>query len=673
MNNKSAFLESIIIIIIFLGVIFIFLYFYIWPDLKTQNLLTNACNAANGEEYSKINADGSQIQCTNNICSYIDKNDKKTKKTCNYDHRNNNSNKTPQIIINGDNTENNNGSNNNNNNSNNGNTTNNSNGNETNQNSNNNQNNNNLKPSNTTPSTPSNTTPSSPSNTTPSSPSNTTPSTPSNTTPSNPTQSTKTVRERIQTAYFKASSKGNGSVTLNNLKSELKSIFGNEGTGYKIIDNGLSWLIEILQENAIEIINRSGNFEDYIIPERDCGAVGNGIADDTQAFQTCLNSNVKNVVLTGTYLLTNTVSTSKDKRFFKGTIKCETDQPRTIRFNGNVRFNNTSFTSSRVTTGISPHKEIYQRTSNLDFVEVWGPESYFIDCRFENALRAIRGRISTGATVVPEKLYVSGSEFIDCKAPIQGFFAIANVENSIFRNNGDLYGGDHAIYIESFGSKELNVKNCTVETYNTDSGAAFQIYNKKENQANTPKITVTNTQVVANGIVSSDLANVTITNTSFTAQHQERYVVNIESGSVNITGSNFTHEFFFPNRPSVTVTASNSVFKRNKYNGASRIYLPAECSNCRFVNWGGTAIYPSTTIENSTFTKDADHVIGNYYVQVGTGGLLTIKNSAFKAGDSIAYKSPGTLHLIGCHFVNNIGQELGTVIEEGTIHEDIVN
>ena len=254
MNSRSKFVDSLIVIIILFGPICAILYYYVQYDSNIKKILSNACNTSNGEEYIFTNKDGSQIQCDNKVCNYIDKNGKQTEISCNYEPEVNN--KTPEIIVNNDNKEtpiNNE-------------TKNTTNNNQSNQNNNNNTNENNENKTNNNNSTSTNTTPSTSNN---------------NQNTTTPIQQNLTVQERIQLAYSKASTKGNGSVSLNNFKNELKTIFGNEGKGYNIYDNGLAWLIEVPNESALEIINRSGNFEDYLIPERDCGAAGNGITDDT--------------------------------------------------------------------------------------------------------------------------------------------------------------------------------------------------------------------------------------------------------------------------------------------------------------------------------------------------------------------------------------------------------
>lgn len=409
------------------------------------------------------------------------------------------------------------------------------------------------------------------------------------------------------------------------------------------------------------------------------GAYGDGSTDDTDAFKKCIEADMKNVNLSGEYLITSTVSTEKDKSFFDGKILCEVNQERALSFDGNVSFYGTEFTSSIDTTGTSPHGETYEHTSNLDFVDVWGEKAIFIDCTFNNAKAAIRGRISTGATIVPENLYVSNCTFIECKIPVGGFFAIANIEKSHFKNSGDVYSGDHCVYIESYGAKELNIKECNVETYNSESGSAFQIYGKLEQQTTIPKMNIENCIINANAIASTDLADVVVSNSTFVAQ-RSKYVFAVEDGSFLIEGCNmnfakFISEATWSETQIPRVIARNSEFKINKelVTSGDRAMFPAESTNCKFINWGGYVYYDDTKINNCIFTRDTDHVVGNYYISVNEGDGIHIENSAFKSGDNIAYNSLGTIYLTNCYYTNEIGINVPNVIEEGTIREDITD
>jgi hypothetical protein len=263
--------------------------------------------------------------------------------------------------------------------------------------------------------------------------------------------------------------------------------------------------------------------------------------------------------------------------------------------------------------------------------------------------------------------------------PIQGYFAYANVNNSSFKNDGDLYSGEHCIYLEAFGSVELNVKGCKVETYNTESGAAFQIYGKaKDNVTTTPEINIEDCNVIANGIVSVDCADVIVKNTDFDAQHAQRYVYTVEEGTLAIEDSYVNHAYFIaystsnPN-PNLNPTAKNCTFRIKKEITNGRSYFPFSSTNCTFINWGGTNIYENTTISNCTFTRDTSNVVGKYYIGAPETTSIYINNSAFKSGDNISYNSPGYIELNNCYYINNIGTNVTNYQENNTIREDIVD
>ncbi len=419
----------------------------------------------------------------------------------------------------------------------------------------------------------------------------------------------------------------------------------------------------------------SNSISNYDTPEK-YGAVGDGVTDDTNAFEKCMQSSTKNVVLTGSYLITRNITTNKEKCIYNGTIRCESY--RTLTFSNNVSFYDTIFTCDKDETGLAAHKETFQHTSNTVFVEVWGNKGTFDGCYFYNPMTAIRGRISTGQTTVPQQLDVNHCRFVGGKITIQGFFAYTNVKNSSFWNNGDLFGGEHCVYIDQLGAKEMNITNCLVETYNSESGAAFQFYGKeKYGTTVAPKMYITNCEVKANGIVSSDFVDVVVKNTNFDAQQSERPVYYIEDGSLLVDGGYINHGAYLLGTYQVKETflaeAKNCTFRINKNLTNYRSYFPQQCTNCTFINWGGTTIYPETYIKNCTFTRDASYVIGRYYLGVPNGNKLYVEDSAFKAGDNISYQSPGYLELKNCYYVNNIGQNVSNYKEIGTIKKDIVN
>ena len=457
------------------------------------------------------------------------------------------------------------------------------------------------------------------------------------------------------------------------LKDSLETSF--EESVLQLIDMDCD--TDITAYDAYSVLKKSisDNVLDYVTPEM-YGAVGDGITDDSDAFEMCMQSDKKNVVLTGDYLIQRNLTTSKEKNFYNGKILCQSVNYKVLTFSGKVSFNDTIFVCDRDETGTAAHNETFQHSSNTYFVEVWGQSGSFEGCVFHNALTAIRGRISTGATVVPENLYLNHCRFTECKIPVQGYFAYVNANNSSFKNEGDLYSGEHCIYIDALGSEELNVKGCKVETYNTESGVAFQIYGKeKYGTTTTPIINIENCNVTANGIVSVDCADVIVKKTDFDAQHPQRYVYTVEEGTLQIEDSYVNHAYFISYSTStagLNPVARNCTFRIKKEITNGRSYFPYNCYNCKFINWGGYAVYNNTRINNCIFTRDTSNVVGKYYVGVPEGISIYIEDSAFKSGDNIAYNSPGYLELKNCHYINNIGLNVTNYQEIGTIAEDIV-
>ena len=448
---------------------------------------------------------------------------------------------------------------------------------------------------------------------------------------------------------------------------------------------------EITSYDAYKILKKS--IEDlptnYIMPE-DYGAVGDGVTDDTDAFEICMNSNVPNVVLTGDYVINGPLSTTKEKHFYNGKIITKGSGTfRALTFRNTVSFKDTIFTSDRDEQGAEVHGATFQHTSNTFFVEVWDDDNSFEGCVFHNAITAIRGRISTGqgAEYVPQNLYVNNCRFTECKMPIQGLFAYTNVNNSSFRNNGDVYHGEHCVYIDTLGSKELNVRGCLIETYDSDSGAAIQIHGKSNagNITTPPTINVENCRIYANGVVSSDFANVIATNVYFDSQfvkHDTEYdrdAFTITGGALHIESGYYNHLSFISKATfdaGVNSELNNVTcrIKKEVYNW--RCYYPYNANNCTFINWGGSVLAANTTrLYGCIFTRDYPFVVGKYYIEVAASASAYIENSAFKSGDYdyIAGNSSGYLELKNCHYVNGFRSDATNYVEIGTIHEDIVD
>ena len=449
---------------------------------------------------------------------------------------------------------------------------------------------------------------------------------------------------------------------------------------------------DITAYDAYSILKKSVSniITDYITPEM-FGAVGDGVTDDTAAFQQCLNSNTQNVLLTRDYLIEGYLTTNKEKHFYNGKIICQSY--RAFTFSGTVSFNDTIFISYRDETGHAAHYntrgEEYQHTSNSNFVEVWNDNNSFEGCVFYNAIAAIRGRISTGQgpEAVPQNLYVNHCRFTECKMPIAGYFAHANVLNSSFRNDGDVYSGEHCVYLETVGQEELNINGCLVETYNSDSGSSFQVYGKNEIEQLTtiPAVTIENCTLYSNSVVACDYANVVVRNVHFETQfaprnesgNRDRTLFYVLEGTVLVDSGYFEHLGTYNSEmlnAGVVIEANNATFRLKKEIFNDRGGFPQTANNCTFINWGGSVVFDNTRLYRCTFTRDVAHVTGNYYIANYSSQLnLYIEESAFKAGDNIAYNSPGYIELKNCHYVNNIGSNVTNYQEIGTIHEDIVD
>ena len=428
--------------------------------------------------------------------------------------------------------------------------------------------------------------------------------------------------------------------------------------------------------------NNTGSFSSssirYITPEQ-FGAKGDGITDDTEAFKKCMNSTETIVYLTKTYLIRDYITTNREKYFYAtpknngtgATIICNPRSGnKTLAFFAGVTFENVEFYSTILQKGTSPHGETYARTSNTVFVEVWNQTGVFKNCSFFNALIAIRGRKSTNSTVIPKSIVVDKCNFTECKIPIQGYSEETSVSGSCFINdgelyrridnapvniakyNGDLYGGDHCVYIERYGCKSLKVSDCVVETKNCASGAAFQIYGTPKKGDIIPDLTVYRCTLNANGVVSTSAANVTIQECSFVEQQDGKFIASVESGSLKLLNSTFDHSYAFTYaNTNVKPYASNCTFRLMMNFGRSRCNFPFESYNCTYINWGGNVRLNNTLFSGCLFTREYDHTLNKLYISNKSGYSIKLRDTSFKDGDTVTDKTDAVKEFVNCKVV----------------------
>lgn len=413
----------------------------------------------------------------------------------------------------------------------------------------------------------------------------------------------------------------------------------------------------------------------YITPEQ-FGAKGDGITDDTAAFEKCMKSSSKYVLLSKTYLIKGYLTATTEKYFYaspKGSapgaaVICNPPaDSKSLAFYAGVTFENVQFCSTLLRTGTSPHGEKYQRTSNVVFVEVWNNSGTFNNCSFLNALIAIRGRKSTSSTVIPKNINVNNCTFTECKIPIQGYCEKTVVNNSVFTNdgelyrrldgaavnvsryNGDLYSGDHCIYMERYGCVSLSVNNCTVETRNCDSGASFQIYGTARAGDSTPSLSVTGCTIDSNSIVSVSEANIVIKNTVFNEQQDKQYICSALTGSIILLNSELNHSYAFSYADTnARIYAADCTFRLMTSIADTRCNFPLESYNCTYINWGGNVRADNTLFSGCTFTRDGSSVLNKLYISNSSGYKVSLVDTSFKSGDIITNNTAAVVKTVNC-------------------------
>lgn len=450
----------------------------------------------------------------------------------------------------------------------------------------------------------------------------------------------------------------------------------NTAQSTKITDNFAKKMLAAPGKNEIvsEEETQTVNGVEYITPEQ-FGAKGDGRTDDTQAFLKCMKHQTKYVFLKGKYLITSYLSTTVEKYFYaypnKGyagaSIICNCSRDFKALSFRNVTFENVEFYSTLLRTGKSPHGEKYKRTSNVVFVEVWNGTAEFENCHFIHALIAVRGRKSSGSTAIPQKIMASNCSFTECKIPIQGYCKNTEVRDSSFINdgelyrkldgagsnsnsyNGDVYSGDHCIYMEASGCQTVKVSNCEVSTMHSESGASFQIYGDSVSGSALPSMSIENCTIDSNGVASASKANVTINNTIFNEQKAANYIIWVESGSASLIDSEFNHSYAFSYASStVKPTATGCTFRLMTNLSTTRCNFPYISNNCTYINWGGNVKLDGTSFTDCVFTSEASSVLNKLYISIPSRLSVSLVNTKFKKGSSITNNSSAVRQYVDC-------------------------
>ncbi|MCI6732148.1 MAG: glycoside hydrolase family 55 protein [Lachnospiraceae bacterium] len=444
---------------------------------------------------------------------------------------------------------------------------------------------------------------------------------------------------------------------------------------FSLYVTGITTLAATTSTTSERAVTSNSTSVSYITPEQ-FGAKGDGVTDDTAAFEKCMENAEKNVLLSKTYLIKKYLIANTEKHFYappKGndpgaTIICEpSGDSKSLAFYSGVIFENIQFYSTFLRTGISPHGEKYQRTSNVVFVEVWNKTGTFNNCSFLNALIAIRGRKSTSSTVIPENISVNNCSFTECKIPIQGYCENTSVKSSIFTNdgelyrkldgakenvfryNGDLYSGDHCIYMERYGCVSLSVTDCTVVTKNCNSGASFQIYGTARKGDSVPSLAIVGCTISSNGIVSVNEANILIEDTLFNEQQDAQYICRADAGKIVLLDSELNHSYAFCYADSnANIYAVNCKFRLMTSISNTRCNFPLESYKCTYINWGGNIRANKTIFSDCIFTRDGKHVLNSLYISNSFGYKISLINTSFKSGDAITNNTSAVEKVTNC-------------------------
>lgn len=229
------------------------------------------------------------------------------------------------------------------------------------------------------------------------------------------------------------------------------------------IDNKLDAMVE---SGELDSIIRSiiepyiQQIEVYVTPEM-FGAVGDGVNDDTEAFQAAVSSGAKQIFLKGTYKLTNIVNIGSSMSVIGGTLYSPSSSYKRAMLNVSscdyLEIAYTTFTTDRDNTHVIP-PEGHTRpenslSSNITFIRASNVEKVYIhDVTFTNS------EYDTGFYEC-DNVYVNN--FNSTNASMVSYAEKNN--NLVFENGSStlyqlLSNGDHHYYITA-GNKFVRIEN----------------------------------------------------------------------------------------------------------------------------------------------------------------------------------------------------------------------
>ena len=397
----------------------------------------------------------------------------------------------------------------------------------------------------------------------------------------------------------------------------------------------------------------------FVTPEM-YGAVGDGIADDTDAFNLACNSGFPVVLMENKiYYVPSKISVNNPLVLVgnQATIKTDRSTGNRLLFvlYGNakrVTFNNVHFFTTLGQTVTGAHGETIQNRSNKTAIAGYWLDVLFVEnCTFENFDECIIGITSKEDTTlqnVLDKLIVSKTTMINILQGISRHYRHVNIDGCTITLDPNAGTGEHCIYILNEVLEDFFVSNTLLDTKNSASCSAIQFYPRSDDSISQVRSIchIQNCIINADGYVTSkgdtsiNLSNCTLRSPSYNATNRIRAFSVSNADTLVVSNSSVQIELYDRSTELITYKSCD-IYTDNLLDNRMSLF---EAFDCIFKNIGLT-LSNNAKIVNCEFSKP----VGRYYLLVPSAVTKSCAiNCIFKAADAvgISYNSNGYCDVI---------------------------
>jgi len=414
-------------------------------------------------------------------------------------------------------------------------------------------------------------------------------------------------------------------------------------------------LTEAKFSNALKL----KTIKDYVTPEI-FGAAGDGVTDDTDAFNTACNSNLP-VVLTEnkTYYVPSRISVNNPLVLFGNQAIIKTDRSTEIRqlfvLYDNAKkviFNNVHFFTTLGQTITGAHGETIQNRSNKTAIASYGLDALLVEnCTFENFDEGIVGQTSSEDTTlqnVLDRLIVSKVTIENTLQGISRHYRHVNIDGCTITLDSNGGTGEHCIYILNEVLEDFFVSNTLLDAKHSPSYSAIQFYPSSSDSISQVRSIchIQNCIISADGYITSkgdtsiNLSNCTLKSPSYNTTNRTRAFSIEDADTLTICNSDVQIEFYDHKNELITFRSCN-IHSEKLMNERMALF---EAFDSIFENIGLT-LSNYAKIMNCEFSNP----VGKYYLSVSSTVTKSYAiNCIFKSDEAvgISYNSDGYCDVI---------------------------